>query len=264
MVAASTSWLCPHCGHSMPKSAVAATAAAVPVAAAAVINPIVQPVPAPLPVPTPTTTTTPTPAPTPPVASVPVVSPVPMGGQGGIGIGRRGWLHLPGWLLAIIAVPVLAGGLLLAVMASNTVNHERNLLKTGKVGQAVVVSSQVQISQNNNNDSSSNTVSNRPNVSTEVTYKLVGVPGYADQTYTSTFGGNQSPTIQAGQQLPVVYNPSNPADNGLQQALQDNTSPLAVIVPWLFLIIPVIVIVSVILASRRAKQRKLAIQDLQS
>jgi hypothetical protein len=199
---------------------------------------------------------------------VPVSGPVvptvvsPVAGVG-VGAGTKRGFGLPTWLIIGIAVPVLAVGVLISLVFSASINHERNLLKTGTVGQAIVTNSRVDIAQTNDN-TNSGYGSNQSNVTTEVTYRLLNVPGYSTQTYSSSLGGNQSATIQAGQKVAVVYNPTNPGDNGLQQALQGDASPLALVMPWLFVVIPFIFIIVMILASRRLKQRHEALQDLQS
>jgi hypothetical protein len=148
--------------------------------------------------------------------------------------------------------------LVAAVVGYASIKSQQNLLKTGTVGKGQVTNVHVEVTQHYNNGSTSTTTQ------TDVSYKLVGVSGYTDPVYTSVLGGDRSSDIQVGEDLPVVYNPSNPSINGLQEALQENSSPILLAVPLMFVLAPLIIVIVLFSRRHRSSKREQAIQELRS
>ena len=255
-------WLCLHCGHSEPKAAGATNSSvmAVPVVAAAgVVTPPVQPEASQ------STRAMPPVVPSPVNASPETYTPnaITQSTVNSVGITTiRTGSRSRGWgLVLILTIFVLVFGVFSFLMIQSS-NHAKLLLKTGKQTQAIVT--HVHVNVNQTNTSSSGNTNAQVSYNTDVSYQMPDVSGYSSQTYNSNLSGDQTNTIQDGQRISAIYNPSNPGDNGLQMDLQQQASPLAQAMPYVFGGFFLIVIIAIVLTARRNHLRNRAIRDLQA
>ncbi len=156
---------------------------------------------------------------------------------------------LGAWLMLIIVIPFLVISILASIFISIYFAHDTRLLKTGTLGTAVVTATRDLGGRNSG-------------PAYLISYHLIDVSGYSTQTYSSAVPGVDGQNVSSGQHMAVIYNPSNPSDNGLQVALENSSSSLATVLPWLFPVIPVIALIAIVINIVRVTRRKRAISSL--
>lgn len=126
-------------------------------------------------------------------------------------------IKIPGWMKVIFGFGLSFTIIIVALVLFGVyteIQHSRHLAKVGVTGQAVVVSEQnVESTQGVN--SGNNYMP--PTYQTNIKYKLINVPGFTNQVFSSSLPSQYNkPAVYEGQDVTVLYDPHNPSNNDIK------------------------------------------------